>query len=115
MNRRLLVVPALFALAGTACAPPPKKGIVISTEYNRAHYNTYLYCGHYSTTTTRSASGSISTSTTCDVWLPAQYWVPDSWSLKLKDGKHKGWRKVPQSVYSGPCGHLGVFYPDCAT
>jgi hypothetical protein len=104
----LYLTSAALILGSVACAPPPEKGVVISTMYNRAHYDVYMYCGMY--TTTRSNGVSY---TNCTLWLTGHDWVPDEWSLKLKDGKHKGWRQVPQSVYNGPCGQLDAIYPGC--
>lgn len=97
-----------LGLTLAACSDPPAKGEVISTKYDRAHYDEYLYCGAYTTTTVNGVS-----STTCTVWLPGHHWVPDEWSLKLKNDKHTGWRAVPQQVYNGPCGQLGAYFPDC--
>jgi hypothetical protein len=107
--------PALAAAAlvvtAAGCTPPPKQGIVTSTKFNGAHYDETIYCA--STTTTYDRNGFATT--TCTLYLPMHTWVPAAWSLKLKDGKHTGWRDVPQSVYDGDCGQLGVTYPDCET
>jgi hypothetical protein len=103
IRRFISLVVAVLLLGAAACSHPPKQGVVISTMYNRAHYDEYMYCASYD-------KHSI-----CKLWLTGHDWVPDAWSLKLRDDKHTGWRKVPQSVYDGPCGRLGSMYPDCIT
>lgn len=94
-------ITAGLLLAG--CSDPPKQGVVVSIEYDAAHYDTYLYCGQYMT---------VNKVLTCMVWLPAQSYVPDNWSLKLRNGSDEGWRDVPKPVYE-VCG-MGTRYPDCA-
>ena len=103
MIRRLAASTVVAVLLLAACSDPPKSGLVVSTEYDAAHYDTYLYCGGYVTI------GSIAT---CSVWLPAQSYVPDNWSLKLKNGGNEGWRDVPRPVYD-VC-DMGARYPECA-
>lgn len=103
MIGRLTVGAVAASLLLAGCSDPPKSGVVVSTEYDAAHYDTFLYCGGYITI------GSIAT---CSVWLPAQSYVPDNWSLKLKNGGDEGWRDVPKPAYD-MCG-MGTRYPECA-
>lgn len=109
MNARLLcLAPAAAALtiALAGCSDPPVRGVVVSTEFNAAHYDEYMYCGVYTTTYV----GNVPI-TNCTLWLTGQSWVRDAWSLKLKDGKHTGWRDVPKSTYDR-C-PMDATYPDC--
>lgn len=97
----LYLTTSAVILSTVAACSPPEKGVVMSTKYNRAHYEETIYCAMYDK------------HMMCKLWLPRQDWVPDEWSLKLKDGKDTGWRKVPKSVYDGPCGQLDAIYPGC--
>lgn len=103
-----LAAGALVASA-VACSDPPKSGTVTSNEYNKAHYEEYIYCAAYTTTTVNGI-----TSTSCSLYLPGQYWVKDKWKIKLlsDDGKQKGWRGVPQQIFDR-C-PIDAHYPGCA-
>lgn len=104
MIRHLALTAALAAGMLAGCADAPSSGLVVSTEYNAEHYDTILYCGLYST---------VNNVMVCTMWLPMQVYVAAAWSLKLVNGKHKGWRDVPQSAYN-VC-RMGDDYPACAS
>jgi hypothetical protein len=95
-----VAVAGLLVLA--ACAAAPASGEVVSTEFNAAHYDTYLYCAAYT---------QVKGITTCSAWVQGQSYVPDAWKLKLRDSKHTGWRTVTREVYDA-CG-IGAQYPAC--
>lgn len=99
MLRRILpVVLAIGIIAG--CAEEPKDGVVISTKYNAAHYDTVIYCARYD-------SKGI-----CSLYLPDNVFVEDEWSLKLRNTKQTGWRVVGEPEYRH-C-DIGAKYPECA-
>lgn len=86
-----IVIPLVaFGLLLGACSDPPKQGTVIGNEYNKAHYEEYMYCGAYIT---------VNGVMTCSVWLTGEDWVNDEWKLRLRDGDHTGWVTVPEQVY----------------
>lgn len=110
--RRVTGILVLLALAyfATACGQGPKTGTVVDRSHDAAY--SYWVAG-VQTPETCTMVGKVEDCTP-GINIPGHMqYVPETWSLKLDDGKHKGWRDVGEEAYNACL--VNEHYPECAS
>lgn len=89
------IVAGATALALTGCGHHLDHGVVTGKEFHAAHNETYfisIYCGK-----------------SCFTMIPETQYVPDEYTLDLKDGKQTGTTDVDQTTFDRE--RIGQVYP----
>lgn len=91
MTKALAALALLLVLTGCS---PISRGTVTDKDYAPGHYITTLICLPAGKTT---------------VCHPQLSWIPDNWTLSIREGKESGWVDVSQSTYDDY--KVGDYYP----
>lgn len=95
---------AVLTLA--ACAAPITKGTVVDKQDTPAHTETVMLSMYRTQCTEEEVPIGNNRFTEEDVcrqviayWYPVANWIPEEWSLEVRDGKRTGWVDVTQDAY----------------